>query len=489
MLLDVTVVLLTSGLLGQVPEAVGAPVHSVVVTASSAQSVASDASAVSGSGPSPSDVPADLAVHEETGRSASVRPVSAARLPSLRGPALLDQLSVQPRSAISALVKEHPTSVAALLAHEPAAREVTSWWGDLGDTRQRMLERTAPQLVGNLDGIPFSARDAANRATLARAIEQTRAQLRRAGRAETADLAHRLAALEAVRSALGSSRAVPRRELVELEVSESPKAAIAIGDPQTADYVSVLVPGMFFGVSEQMDAWTDTAARLYDEEVSWLRLFEHAAPSTAASATTAVASSTSASADAAARVATIAWIGYQTPHLLNVGSDVLAEQGRDSLTGLVEGLQASRTGDEPFVSVVAHSYGTTAALMALSEEHFEVDALVLVGSPGGPASSARDLHVRDGNVFVGEASWDPIPNSSYFGTDPGTPAFGARRMSVAGGVDAITDETLAASVGHNDYFGAGTESLRNMALIGIDRPQFVTDGTAKDRGRTLALLH
>jgi pimeloyl-ACP methyl ester carboxylesterase len=140
------------------------------------------------------------------------------------------------------------------------------------------------------------------------------------------------------------------------------------------------------------------------------------------------------------------------------------------------GLQALRGADEPHVTVVAHSYGSTAALMALTEYDFEVDALAMVGSPGSPAKSVNELHVRDGNVWVGEAAWDPIPNSAYFGSDPGSASYGAKRMGVSGGRDPITAQLLSASFGHNEYFSPGTESMRNFALIGIGQGQYVSGG-------------
>ena len=151
-----------------------------------------------------------------------------------------------------------------------------------------------------------------------------------------------------------------------------------------------------------------------------------------------------------------------------------AEEGRDSLAGAIEGLQALRAGDEPYISVIGHSYGSTAALMALTEYDFEVDALAMVGSPGSPAKSVDELHVRDGNVFVGEAAWDPIPNSAYFGSDPGSASYGAKPMGVAGGTDAVTHQPLKPSFGHNEYFSPGTESMRNFALVAIGQGKYVT---------------
>lgn len=99
----------------------------------------------------------------------------------------------------------------------------------------------------------------------------------------------------------------------------------------------------------------------------------------------------------------------------------------------------------------------------------------------------NDLHVRNHNVYVGEAPFDPVPNSAWFGSDPAAPSYGAKKMAVGGGFDAITNEFLAPSFGHNDYFGVGTESMRNMALIGIDHGELVTTGSSSDNRKTLAL--
>ncbi len=103
----------------------------------------------------------------------------------------------------------------------------------------------------------------------------------------------------------------------------------------------------------------------------------------------------------------------------------------------------------------------------------KVDALALMGSPGSDAQSVKQLGVRGGNVFVGEAPMDPIVNSAFFGSDPGSPSYGAKPMGVGGAVDPITHRTLAGSSGHNEYFTAGTECMRNLALIGIDRGDLV----------------
>ncbi|WP_431280424.1 alpha/beta hydrolase [Leifsonia poae] len=153
---------------------------------------------------------------------------------------------------------------------------------------------------------------------------------------------------------------------------------------------------------------------------------------------------------------------------MNIGGMKLANEGADSLESVLEGIQSLRQADPPYLSVFAHSYGSTAALLALERHTVTVDALALMGSPGSDAQSVADLSVRDGNVFVAQASLDPIAHSAFFGSDPDSPSYGARSMGVTGGTDPLTGAKLEGSSGHNEYFSAGTECMRNLAMIGID---------------------
>ncbi|MDI2097741.1 alpha/beta hydrolase [Ruicaihuangia caeni] len=386
---------------------------------------------------------------------------------------MLDAAASAPPADLAKRLAADPRLVDRLLIAPPPAVAVAAWWEGLTAGSRAVLLAGAPHVVGNLDGIPYAARDLANHVALERSVERLQRELTAAGRSARAGIQQRLDALSAVERALGEPNANPRRSLIALQIPDEgePTAAIALGDLDRADFVSYLVPGMFFGVRTQLVQWTDTAARLYDEQRSWLRVLAEADTNAGRQ-----------------DVATIAWIGYQTPDLLNVGALDLAREGSAALSRSILGLQTVRADREPHVSVLAHSYGSTAALMALSNGECAVDALALVGSPGGEAASVEDLAVARGNVFVGEAVWDPIPNSSFFGADPGASGFGARVMSVAGGIDAITNEKLDPSSGHNAYFEPGTESLRNLALIGIGRGGLVTDGTPQDAMRTLALV-
>ncbi|MBA4247002.1 MAG: hypothetical protein C0444_01725 [Microbacterium sp.] len=411
---------------------------------------------------------------DRTSAAPLAAPLTAAPAPTsplgeLSGSALLTALAAHPAAFVNEVVASQPGGLHALVESLPGAPQVRGWWTGLDSATQRTIMLAAPEVIGNLDGIPVAVRNDANRHVLRSTIRELELADGSVGRSIEIHNQHRLQMLYAVADALGPVTANPPRTLLQLDTYDQGTVAIAFGDLETADYVSYLMPGMFITVGGNVVEWADTAARLYDEQVSWLSLLAEVGAS-----------------DEVETVATVAWIGYQTPHLLNVGSLDLAYEGRDAIASAIDGLQTIRGSDQPFIALLAHSYGSTAAMLAL-EESTTVDALAIIGSPGAPASTVDDLNVR-GDVFVGEAAWDPIPNSSFFGSDPGSAEFGARVMSVAGVVDVITNRVLAASVGHNEYFSPGTESMRNLALIGIDKGELVTDGSQRDAGRTLALL-
>ncbi|CAO1652490.1 alpha/beta hydrolase [Salinibacterium sp. NYA9b] len=381
----------------------------------------------------------------------------------------LTALASIPTSGIAEYLAARPGAVEQILSAQPPAQEVALWWGDLAIDRQEALEVASPQLLGNLEGVPYTIRDVSNRTVLDETIAELNSVANSdAGRAVQQSARQQLSMLSSISEALVFDSSNPERTLVTLDVTGQGRAAIVLGDLNDADYVSFLVPGMFFTIEGQMSFWADAANTLYTEQQAWLELFDSQSVFTSNET-----------------VATVAWIGYDTPNLTNVGAIDNAVQGRDTLANAILGLQAQRGADQPYISVVAHSYGTTAAMMALSEYDFDIDALAMVGSPGSPAESVADLNVRDGNVFVGEAAWDPIPNSSYFGADPGTASFGAQSLGVSGGFDVLQKQELAGSVGHNEYFTPGSEAMRNFALMCIGRGDLVIPEDASGVARAI----
>lgn len=359
---------------------------------------------------------------------------------------LLNELKLVPADGFASFFETHQGISAKLLRANIPAGEVHAWWQSLDYSSRAEITRRAPELVGNLEGIVYSDRDRANRKFLDETIRKLEHELERGvGRGKIVAESNQLSMLKQIKKTLDHSPQIRHRNLIQLDVKLPGEVVISIGDLDNADYVSYLIPGMFFTVEGQVGAWVDTADALYKAQSSWLNQLGKPGES----------------------VATVAWIGYQTPHLLNVGSLDLALEGAKHLSRSISGLQAERPKSPPFLSVMAHSYGSTATMLALQEGSITLDAFAMIGSPGAQAQTVGDLSMSSENVFVAEASFDPVCNSAFYGSDPGSKEFGARRFGVNGGVDPITDRYLSASEGHNEYFRPGSESLRNLALIGI----------------------
>lgn len=387
----------------------------------------------------------------------------------LDGVALLDQLARLSSAERSDFRRLHADALAGLTVSPPSAASVTTWWSRATTAQRSALTREVAGIVGNLEGVPYSVRDLANRAYLSETITSIRAQLAAGvGRAMENELQTRLKTLSAVEQSLRRGPSGESRSLVSLDVADQGRAVIAVGDLVAADYVTFFVPGMYVGVAEQLVDWTGNAETSLMEQREWLERL-----------------------GLEGEVATVAWIGYHTPTVVNISSLDLAYQGRDALTWSLQGLEALRDradasgqGTNPYVSIVAHSYGSTAAMLALQDSRVSVDALILVGSPGSPASNVRDLKVAGGNVWVAAADTDPVPRSGVFGSQPLDASFGASRFSVHAMTDPITGEHLTDISGHVYYFWPGTTSVRNTALIAIGHGDLASTDASIARAAT-----
>ena len=466
LLFDVTALIVTSTALGHAAEAssvpvtvsISAPLHpsdsAPPVTVNTASSIVDPGSTSHGIPITTLEIPL----------------TTVSKVRALSGVAFVEGLSTLSPAQIDKIISGDPQQIEKILNSPPSAKDVTAAWAGMSTKTQAKLLKSAPQLVGNLEGVPVSIRNVANRTWVTQSIDSLKSKMASvAGRAVAQSDQQELQMLTRVDAALKRTKNGPERSLLSINPSGQGKAVIVIGNIQTANYVTYMVPGLFNTVDGQLGAWTGAAANLYSQQVAWLNRLKSVDPS-----------------DAHKSVAVVAWMGYQTPDLTNVASLQLANQAKDAMTRDVEAMQELRTGNEPFTTIIAHSYGSTAALMALSDGNFSVNALVVVGSPGSAAQSAKDLDVKHTNVWVGSAAWDPVPTSAFFGSDPSSPSYGAHTMGVNGGTDIITGKTLTQSLGHNGYFDPDSESVRNMALIGIDQAQLVMQGDAADSSRTLA---
>jgi Alpha/beta hydrolase len=339
-------------------------------------------------------------------------------------------------------------------AFDPAM--TAAWWAGLPAVVQHRLLQTSPQLLGDLTGLPVEVRDTANRAVLAAELTRIRREIAllqldrptnvsrylwtqggpRAVAARRAALEQRLDVLEHVAAAVAKHD----RYLLTLDQRLPGRTVVAVGNPDTARHVAVLVPGMNTSVRDDLSRFVNSAARLRE----------------------AAARRTTRDSD----VAVVAWLGYVTPMPLTVLSDRSAQRAVPELRKTVAGLHAAprAAGRDVHLTVVGHSYGSlVAGLAARAPSH--VDDLVLMGSPGVGAYHARELAVR--RVFVLEAAGDGIADVGHFGRDPSSRRFGAEPLAAN---EAADGSVATPARGHSSYLNSGTASLRNLAAVVVDQP-------------------
>ncbi len=354
-------------------------------------------------------------------------------------PAIEGSLAILPllRSERSRWVPEVPGATPPLGAAPGAVR---AWWSLL-TTRERARAVAAhPAVLGSMDGLPAVARSEANETVLRRML----AGLGKPGGTRIGGgpvMVNALAVAAELRRARRGTDPLTRRPVTAHLLVFAPaafdgegRAAISVGDLDTADNVAVIVPGLNASLRR-----------------SWSTLVSSAARITAAGRR----------ADPSRSTATIAWMGYDAPSWTQAVGRASAERGADLLERDLVGLRAARA-SPPHLTLVGHSYGSTTAGAALRERATGVTDLVALGSPGMTVERASRLHLPGAHVFVGSASRDPVGYFDRFGKDPSHASFGAVRFRAE---DRRRSRWRMDVDDHLRYFDPGGESLANIARI------------------------
>lgn len=405
-----------------------------------------------------------------------------------QGKSLLNRYSATLQKSLGALRADgyDPASLRQIDADTqiPAAgaEDVHRWWTSLTPQQRQRFIAQSPDQIGNLNGVPVLARNAANTAALARDLDRVRVTAHRAGVAvddvlrdparyglSAADVT-RYRNADEVRQGLdydaGDDALHPNPVYLfaydPMAFGGKGRAAIVIGDPDTAKNTAVIVPGTNSSVR---GGW------LHDGHNDALNLFAQAN-----------------AADPDHRTAVIAWMGYDAPDrpsdAQRISTPHLARAGGAALARDVNGLWATHLGGDQHVTVLGHSYGSTTVADAFAVHGMRANDAVLLGCPGTDAAkSAADFHLDGGHVFVGDASTDPVGMigqldglSGHFfggdilgqltGTDPGLGAdpavdgFGSVRFRAeVPGSDGVDPRA------HSHYYAPGSEALHSMAHI------------------------
>lgn len=302
-----------------------------------------------------------------------------------------------------------------------------AWWNSLSGKQQQHLIDHCPDEIRHLDGLPATARDQANRHALKGwvdangdehkgALEYARGKLKEArdnsaSEEEIEQLKEKVADLETIdRQTDNDDRArkgLAPAYLLDFDYDEKyhrTTAIVSSGNPDTASYVSTLVPGIGTHVGSDLKKYMDANENLK-----------------AQTAHTGVDPS---------RVATISYLGYVAPEgpggkiyqAANIG---YANRAAPDLARFEEGLRASgnANGHSFTNTVIGHSYGSTTAGKAMTQvAEGTVDNFIMCGSPGGGAESIDQYNVPEGHVYEssipeGDAVQGLGPDSEY-GTNP-----------------------------------------------------------------------
>ncbi|MEV0246307.1 alpha/beta hydrolase [Nocardia sp. NPDC050712] len=310
-----------------------------------------------------------------------------------------------------------------------------NYWESLTAAEKEEILRTQPSSVGSLDGVPADVRDKANRAVL----DTEQARLEREVKALNARVAdspddsralqernekqRRLDDVNKISEVVKDADRKPQPKLLALDVNSGRqvRAAIAVGDPDNADHISVATPGLGT-TADSLGGMVNEAQTLKTETE---RQLDKAGRSTES-------------------VATVAWLGYDPPQknaadIVNVGLEGRANEAAKPLAQFYEGLETASNKNDPHITALGHSYGSLATSQALQENGKAVDDVVFYGSPGlggdipvptsvGPGwqatglndevESAQDLGLKPGHVYAMNEHDDPAGHLNSFGRSP-----------------------------------------------------------------------
>jgi len=373
----------------------------------------------------------------------------------------------------TALLLDDPSILTRLNEAGPDnAGDVAALLLSIGPAAAILLALKFPRLVGNLEGVPYEYRDVANTKTLDTDIASLTAKLDRLKPGEQYDqVKAQLDALLQIDVALGTRRGDdPPRYLISflypdgIDSDRQPLAGVALGNLDTADNATYLVPGMDTNVRDSAVSWTQHGYDLYNEQQKLLL-----------------------DSGSDESVAVVSWIGYETPDKLTVLANVHAEVGAERLGAALDGYNAvhDATGSNPHLGVVAHSYGSTTAMITLQEKH-GVDSFTVFGSAGQVPFTSVDMPKEDYYYAMGPLdALAPIGQYGSHRIDPAIASLGNITMIESGAVNYRDEDGTIVRLdpalgewGHTGYLDPGTSSLVNIAASGLGEDDLLVKNEA-----------
>jgi hypothetical protein len=374
-----------------------------------------------------------------------------------------------------ALPTPKPQDTVPLPPPNASPEDVDRWWTSLTPEQRQRLIAEQSSAVGNLNGVPVSARSDANLLVMNQDLDRVRETASHYG-VSVDDVMrdpgeYGLTATDVTRY----QNADQTKQGLDHDVGNDPlhpnpvflfaydplafggkgRAAIALGNPDWAKNTAVIVPGTS---SSGKGGW------LHDGHDDALNLY-----------------AASNLADPNNPTAVIAWMGYDAPNDFSdprIAFPELARTGGASLAADVNGLWATHIGGDQHVTVIGHSDGSTTVADAFAGSHMHANDAVLLGCPGTDLANHASDFGSGVHVYVGDASTDPVgvlgelhgvesslPGAEYgmgpgLGLDPAAHEFGATRFHAeAPGFTGLDPHS------HSHYYDRGSEALYSMADI------------------------
>ena len=380
---------------------------------------------------------------------------------------LVDSLS-QKMSALDAGTYDNNVHYSAMNKVRPSlppagasAQEVASWWNSLSDKDKQWMIEQHPDVIGNLDGVDYTSRNQANRIMLPRLQKQAKEELdayiaeHRFSNSphvvlELKRLTDRVKALDQIDETLKQESDGVPRYLMQLDPSgPNILAAVSQNNPDDADHIGVIVPGMTTSVAGN---GKDGSILDYDEHATVMR--EAAKDATKPGET----------------VAMVSFFGYDAPPgLIEASNTDMAQAGATKLANFLTGIDAAREhgAGDAHITVASHSYGsTTAGIAATLVGDGVIDDLVQFGSPGAGVQDVAEFHVQPGHLYVSAA---PYLHDVVQGVGPDD-SFGKNPDKMDGYTHLSGDVGPAPSFytpwdQHSGYFQKDTQANRDIASV------------------------
>jgi pimeloyl-ACP methyl ester carboxylesterase len=393
----------------------------------------------------------------------------AASMPGMSDEDFLAALTTMAPEQLAALHKQIESRLATM-----APDVVQEWWNSMGgrgtagkhSAAQDALITALPATIGNLNGVAYWARDQANRISAERAfsraqsaLDDAKAAVKSVGRAGAVEAQRRLVAaqqeFDALKNLLAGSRTkldlieeVPR-QMVSFHPGRPPLGAFSVGDLDTADGVSFLVPGMGSSLADTTQYMRAGANVLGTQQQM----------------------------PGGSNTAIVAWFGYEAPpNALTTGDlgvlgERYADAGAPRLAADLSGFRAVRSDAQ--LNVIAHSYGSTMASLALAQSpKVNVHSFVTLGSAGIPGSVPDAAATHADHMYAAQAA--EKGDTAFIGRkysvphryDPADGFDGASRMTT-NGPHRVNIHGLMAPEGSSDrgYLDVGTPTLAETAKV------------------------